>query len=189
MCLSDTALTAFEKDGHYAAVIGEANLNAQNHAFCSFLCVLALSNVIGCTINSYFPISDDRVPPEKWNCLEKMFNCCVNPRRVCNTGSEKIDIFRCAAMPVNYLQTRKIPKRKNDYVTLCQPVVISSGQPYFKPVIPNVPIAVSADAGSDATAASLNADKGLTATVNQPLQTGKRRQLSLDQLFPKKRNP
>ena len=28
----------------------------------SFLCVLALSSVIGCPIDSYFPISDDLVP-------------------------------------------------------------------------------------------------------------------------------
>ena len=27
MCLSDTALTAFEKDGHYAALIAESNVN------------------------------------------------------------------------------------------------------------------------------------------------------------------
>ena len=55
MCLSDTALTAFEKDGHYAAVIAEANVNAQiNHAFSSFLCVLALSSVIGCPIDFVF---------------------------------------------------------------------------------------------------------------------------------------
>ena len=46
MCLSDTALTAFEKDGHYAAAICEANVNAQKHAFCSLLFVLALCNVI-----------------------------------------------------------------------------------------------------------------------------------------------
>ena len=73
--------------------------------------------------------------------------------------SAKIHIFRCAAMPLNYLQTRKIPERKNHYVALCQPVAISSGQTHFKPVLPNVLIAVSADAGSDATPASLNADK------------------------------
>ena len=65
MCLSDTALTAFEKDGHYAAVM----LMHKNRAFSSFLCVL--SNIIGCPIDLYFLISDDRVPPKKWNCLGK----------------------------------------------------------------------------------------------------------------------
>ena len=55
MCLSDTSLITFEKDGHYASVI-EANVNAQNHAFSSFMCVLALSSAIGFPIVlfSYF---------------------------------------------------------------------------------------------------------------------------------------
>ena len=56
--------------------------------------------------------------------------------------SEKIHIFRCAAMPLNYLQTRKIPDTKKHYVALCQPAVISSGQRHFKPVLPNVDIPV-----------------------------------------------
>ena len=40
MCLSDTELTAFEEDGRYAEVIAEANVNARNHTFSSFMCVL-----------------------------------------------------------------------------------------------------------------------------------------------------
>ena len=79
MRLSDTSLTAFEKDGHYAVVIAEANVNAQNHAFSSFMCMLALSSVTGCPIESYFPISDDHVSQEEWDYLQKMFNCCINP--------------------------------------------------------------------------------------------------------------
>ena len=42
MCLSDTVLTAFEKEGRYAAVIAEANVNARNHIFSSFMCVLSI---------------------------------------------------------------------------------------------------------------------------------------------------
>ena len=45
-CLSDTALTAFVKYGRYAAVIAEANVNAQNHAFSSSMCVLVLYPVL-----------------------------------------------------------------------------------------------------------------------------------------------
>ena len=108
--MSDTSLTAFEKDGHYAAVIAEANANAQNHAFSSFVCVLALSSVIGCPIEFYFPISDDHVSQQEWDSLQqewdslqKMFNCCIDPRQICNMESEKSNIFRCAAMPLNYL--------------------------------------------------------------------------------------
>ena len=102
--------------------------------------------------------------------------------------SEKIHIFRCAAMPLNYLQTQKTPDRKNHYVALCQSAVISSGQCHFKPVLPNVDIPVS-DEGSGAKPATLHEDEAPTATLNQPCQTGKRKQLSLDQLFPIKRNP
>ena len=46
MCLSDTTLTAFEKDGGFAAMIAEAIANAQNHAFSSFMFVLALYPVL-----------------------------------------------------------------------------------------------------------------------------------------------
>ena len=80
------------------------------------------------------------------------------------------------------------PDTKNHYVALCQPVVISSGQRHFKPVLPNVDIPVS-DEDSGAKPATLHEDEAPTATLNQPRQTRKRRQLSLDQLFPNKRNP
>ena len=46
MCLSDTVLTAFEKGGRYTAVIAKANVNARNHTFSSFMCVLALYPVL-----------------------------------------------------------------------------------------------------------------------------------------------
>ena len=46
MCLSDTTLTAFEKDGGFAAMIAEAIANGQNHAFSSFMFVLALYPVL-----------------------------------------------------------------------------------------------------------------------------------------------
>ena len=49
MCLFDTELTAFEEDGRYAAVFAEANVNARNHTFSSFMCVLAFHFY-------YFPI-------------------------------------------------------------------------------------------------------------------------------------
>ena len=46
MCLTDTVPTAFEKDDRCAAVIAEANVNAQNRTFSSFMCVLALYPVL-----------------------------------------------------------------------------------------------------------------------------------------------
>ena len=52
----------------------------------------------------------------------------------------------------------------------------------------NIDIPVS-DESSGAKPATLQEHEAPTASLNQPCQTGKRRQLSLHQLFPNKKNP
>ena len=80
MCLSDAALTIFEQSDEIAAVLEEAKQTANNYTFSSMICMLALSTVIHCGIQSYFPISNDTVAKENWDSLAKMFNCIVYPR-------------------------------------------------------------------------------------------------------------
>jgi hypothetical protein len=75
MCLSDSALSVFETQSLVAAVIEEAQLNAQNFKFSSMMCMFALATVINCRIESYYPVGKDLSPREEWDSLEKMFNC------------------------------------------------------------------------------------------------------------------
>ena len=74
MCLSDTALSVYENLDCSAAVIEEAKNNAKNFEFIS-MCLCALASVLGCTIESYFPVTTDSAPREEWDSLAKMFNC------------------------------------------------------------------------------------------------------------------
>ena len=69
ICLSDSALSIFESQGLVAAVIEEAQLNAQNFTFSSMIFHL-LSE-------SYYPAKKDLSQREEWDSLEKMFNCTV----------------------------------------------------------------------------------------------------------------
>ena len=72
MCLSDTALSVYENLDCSAAVIEEAKNDAKN--FESMMCLCALASVLGCTIESYFPVTTDSAPREEWDSLAKMFN-------------------------------------------------------------------------------------------------------------------
>ena len=80
MCLSDAALTFFEQSDGIAAVLEEAKQTANNYTFSSMMCMLALSTVIQCAIQSYFPVSNDTAEKENWDSLAKMFNCTIYPR-------------------------------------------------------------------------------------------------------------
>ena len=48
-----------EKGNHLTAVYGEAQYIARNFRFSSFLCLLAISSVIGLPIEAYYPINCD----------------------------------------------------------------------------------------------------------------------------------
>ena len=66
ICLCDSAISIFETQGLVAAVIEEAQLNAQNFTFSYFYIFHRLSHT---TCQQRF------VPSEEWDSLEKMFNC------------------------------------------------------------------------------------------------------------------
>ncbi len=81
MCLSGATLSVFERSGNKAAVVKEAKQNAQSYEFSSMMCMFALATVIGCTIQSYFPITNDSAPRQDWDSLAKRFNCSINPQQ------------------------------------------------------------------------------------------------------------
>ena len=184
MCLSDTALSVYENLDCNAAVVGEAKNNAKNYEFSSMMCLFALASVLGCTIESYFPVTNDSAPSEEWDSLAKMFNCTVYPRQDVDVSLlDVIHIFRCAAMPQRYLVDRHIPVKKNHYVPLCQPSVdLEPGENYFQPksiLLPHYE-AKRTSTSSSTTLASHESKRDGKAVG------AKRKQLSLDMLFPKK---
>jgi hypothetical protein len=87
------------------------------------VCMFALASVSTCTIESYYPVVNDQTPPEKWNSLSKMFNCTIHPRECLNFDipENNVHIFRCATMPLDFLEKRKIPSRKNHFIALSKP--------------------------------------------------------------------
>ena len=178
MCLSDTALSVFEKYDNTAAVIEEAKHNAHNYEFSSMMCMFALTTVIDCTIQSYYPITNDSASRQDWDSLAKMFNCSIYPRQFLDGDFlENVHIFRCAAMPQRYLVDREIPTRKNHFVTLCQPIDdVELGEHYFLPkfpMLPPPPKAIDGHAGP--------------SSISKLMPIGTKRKLSLDSLLPKKK--
>ena len=149
MCLSDAALTSFEQSDEIVAVREEAKQNAKNYTFSSLMCMFALSSVIKCCVQSYYPVTNDTVTKQNWDSLAKMFNCTIFPRitnYVVDGAIESIHIFRCAAMPPSYLVDRKIPSTKNHFVALCQPVkALQPGEHYFQPHLPTLVTSTPAD--------------------------------------------
>lgn len=145
--MSDSGLSVFETQGLVAAVIEEAQLNAQNFTFASMMCMFALATVINCCVESYYPVSKDSSPREEWDSLEKMFNCTILPKHHCDGGHiETVHIFRCAVMPQRYLVDRRIPPSKNHFVALCQPInniELEPGEHYFSPQLPQQPASTS----------------------------------------------
>ena len=120
MCLSDSALSVFETQGHVAAVVEEAQLNAQNFTSSSMLCMFALATVINCCIESYYPVGKDSSPREEWDSLGKMFNCTILPKHHCDGEHiETVHIFCCAVMSQHYLVDRRIPPSKKIILLLC----------------------------------------------------------------------
>ena len=119
MCLSDNALDSVTKEDHCKPIITEAYSNALNHQWSSFICLLALSSVVKLPIESYFPITPSE---ENIDSLSTMFNCTIYPREIAaSISNEKIHIYRCALMPMDYPRLGKVPATKNHYVPLCEP--------------------------------------------------------------------
>ena len=56
MCVSDAALTFFENSNEITAVLEGAKGTVKNYAFSSMVCMFALSTVIQCAIQSYYPL-------------------------------------------------------------------------------------------------------------------------------------
>ncbi len=76
-----------EKGIREPAIENEAILNCKLKCFASFLCMMALSTVIGAKILSYYPACGDRR-------IEKIFNCEITPR-VCNDVENELNILWC----------------------------------------------------------------------------------------------
>ena len=107
MCLSDNALDSVTKEDHCKPIITEACSNALNHQWSSFICLLALSSVVKLPIESYFPITPSE---ENIDSLSTMFNCTIYPREAAaSIFNEKIHIFRCTLMPMDYPRLGKVP--------------------------------------------------------------------------------
>ena len=112
MCLSDAALDGFRKEDPNSAILAEAVNNAHNHQFSSFLCLLSLSSVVNLPIESYHPAGPDNWK-DSWAC---MFNCTFHPREwSTNLQTNRLHIFCCAVLPLDYLETRVVPQTKNNY--------------------------------------------------------------------------
>ena len=100
--------------------------------------MFGLATAVHCTIQSYYPITDDSAAKEDWDSLARMYNCSINPRVFVDDGSiENIHIFRCASMPHSYLVDCKVPTKKNHFVALCRPIKnLDPGEHYFVPKLP-----------------------------------------------------
>ena len=199
MCLSDIALDSVTKEDLCAPIFAEAYSNAMNHQWSSFICLLSLSSVVKRPIESYFPI-----PPseEKIDSLSTMFNCTIYPRETAaSISDQKIHILRCALMPMNYSKLAKVPATKNHYVALCeakdssikmvgvQHFVMKQVSPGINvgstevrkitPPIKQTPPPLSSTVGTSSASVPTRSSSSL-----QPI---KKKQTSLDNLFPKKR--
>lgn len=102
------------------AVLKEAVHNAVNQRFPSFLCLLALSTVVRHPIIAYCSGANDQrdESTSRKDSLFRLFNCTVYPRDMHQADQEKLQIFHCAAMPLDYLQIAQIPKENNHFVPL-----------------------------------------------------------------------
>ena len=200
MCLSNSALSKFEKHDAIAAIIEEGKGNSINYTFSSMMCMFALATVTECTIESYFPISGEAAGRDGRDSLAKMYNCTINPR--VGENGEKIHIFRCASMPRHFMIDRKMPETRNNFVALCQPVKPTEpGQQHFVPKL--ISSRLPSTGCPQCTTSTSSTTAATSSSVTSPLtpstptssssvpqevsKNRKRKQLSLDNLFSKKR--
>ena len=73
--LSENAFNVFDKTNISLSIQTEAESNLVNCRWSSFLCVLALSSVIGRPINCHYP----SVGEKKYH---NLFNCLVQPKKI-----------------------------------------------------------------------------------------------------------
>lgn len=126
MRLQNFALNSLTKDDPSKVVFAAAYNTARNHQYSSFLCMLSLSSVLQLPIESYYPIPTTEVDTqeefsdtdivEEVDSLALFFNCTIFPREAAGNIGERIHLFRCAVMPIGYLETTAIPEVKNHYV-------------------------------------------------------------------------
>jgi hypothetical protein len=103
MCVSDVALTIFENCNEIAAVLEEAKETAKNYTFSSMVYMFALSTVIQCAIQSFYPLANDTVAKENWDSLDSIVHIIYPRDYLDGSAIEYVHIFRCAAMPPSYL--------------------------------------------------------------------------------------
>ena len=127
MCLSDTALSVFEKHDQTAAVVEEAKHNMHNYEFSLMMCMFALATVINCTIRPYYPITNDSLPRQDWDSLVKMFNCSIYPRLFLDGDFlENVRIFCCATMPQRYLVNQRYQQGRIILLHCASQLIMSS---------------------------------------------------------------
>ena len=93
ICLSEDVFDSFMDDKNYTnAIKNEAIRNLQDHKYSSFMCLLALANVIGTDINSFYP----EIGPIRYKTL---INCTIKPRQneKCRFSSINIMFSRLGA--------------------------------------------------------------------------------------------
>ena len=140
MCISNESLISSGGKDRCLAVRDEAAYISKNYQPSSFICEMALSSVIGRKIEAYYPTKNTSDLDVEKNSLETMFNCTINPRDSSLQG-HVIHILRCAELPFNFAQTRKIPDHKNHFVPLlpvlpCGMEESASLQPKQSPLLP-----------------------------------------------------
>ena len=123
MCSSDVALRSMEAHNPELAIPAEAKNNAKNHAFSSFLCILALSSILNVQMSRITQpsLQQEKILRWKWNLCQL---CLIAPYilGLSESRSDKLHIIRRACMPIDNLQIQKISERKSRYVPLCEPV-------------------------------------------------------------------
>ena len=193
MCISDAALTCFENVNGVAAIVEEAKEIAKNFTFSSMVCMFALSTVIQCGIQSYYPTTIDNVTKENWDSLAKMFNCTIHPRdHIDGSEIDYLHIFRCAPMPPSFLVDRKIPSTKNHFVALCKPIKAPQpGDQYFKAHVPTLvksamPVKVKVPHTVSKVSSVHPSTPVITTTTTKQTTVTKRKQISLNTLFLKR---
>ena len=98
------------------AIIAEARNTAVNFSHSSFICLLALSSVIGLPIESYYPVKSERIV----EICELVCNTTVIPHSesIMQTSYRKVHIFNCSHLPLDYLRTTQIPNTVEFFVPL-----------------------------------------------------------------------
>ena len=212
MSLSDIALACYAKDDPTESAIAEAYNTSVNRQWSSHLCVLRLSSVLRLPIKTYLPVPDNYSDTrEEIGSLSIMYNCTIFPRLSSSTPSdERIHLFRCALMPVCYLESMKIPESKNHYVALCQPkdasLEIGNIQSFIsKPIVSSILLNSSTQVKTTATSSSGVTNTSIATAISSLPSTSstfpkqklpsissgsvkaKTKQLVLDALFQKKR--